>query len=236
MVWRIVQEAAGNMTEKEAYDIAVRWVTCSDYGRTLSPDDLHREIAEMTRRFMAAREEVYLPAVDPASVPRPAVENVRERAKEFGPLPHHAHPSSASGLTSDERRELSVTEDAIACLECGAATILLKTHLGRAHGMSAEVYRERWGLDDSFPFAPPAYSQRKRAIAAELGLGDTLGKGDRTDEARRRRAEERSAAQARRQERGALKVARDEARRRSQTMPVGTRLALNDDDSRRGSE
>lgn len=225
------------MTEQEAYDIAVRWVTHSDYGRKLAPDDLHREIAVMTRRFMTAREEVYLPASEADAVePRPAVEDVREVAKAFGPLPHHAHPASAAGLSSDERRELAVTDDAVACLECGAATVLLKTHLGRVHGMSAAVYRKRWGLDDGFPFAPPAYSQRKRAIAAELGLGDTLGKGDRTDDARRRRAEERSAAKLRREERGALKVARDEARRRSEMVPTGTRLALGDDDTQAGSE
>jgi predicted transcriptional regulator len=51
----------------------------------------------------------------------------------------------------------------------------LKRHLSK-HGLTAEQYRERYGLPKTYPMVAKAYSESRRAIAERLGLG-RRGKG-----------------------------------------------------------
>lgn len=46
----------------------------------------------------------------------------------------------------------------------------LKRHIGR-HGFTPESYREAFGLPRDYPMVAPAFSDRRRAIAKEIGLG-----------------------------------------------------------------
>ena len=50
----------------------------------------------------------------------------------------------------------------------------LKRHLG-SHGLSPDEYRQRYGLQDSYPMTAPAYSQARREVAKRLGLGRKPG-------------------------------------------------------------
>jgi predicted transcriptional regulator len=46
----------------------------------------------------------------------------------------------------------------------------LKRHLAR-HGLTPEQYRERYNLKADYPMTAPAYSERRRALAHQIGLG-----------------------------------------------------------------
>lgn len=46
----------------------------------------------------------------------------------------------------------------------------LKRHLAR-HGLTPAQYRERFGLEPDYPMTAPAYSERKSAMAKQIGLG-----------------------------------------------------------------
>jgi predicted transcriptional regulator len=88
---------------------------------------------------------------------------------------------SAEEAAPSERREpavsprSSVKQDYIVCLDCGAKVKTLKRHLQSAHGLEPRSYRERWGLKKEYPMTAPAYSERRSAMARELGLGRKAG-------------------------------------------------------------
>ena len=46
----------------------------------------------------------------------------------------------------------------------------LRRHLS-THGLTPEAYRARYGLKDDYPMVAPAYSEQRRAMAKQLGLG-----------------------------------------------------------------
>ncbi|MBF0273191.1 MAG: MucR family transcriptional regulator [Magnetococcales bacterium] len=68
----------------------------------------------------------------------------------------------------------AVTEDAVICLICGKACKALKGHLTRSHKIDFDEYRGMFDLDKSFPMVAPSYSDKRRALAIEAGLGDKL--------------------------------------------------------------
>ena len=65
----------------------------------------------------------------------------------------------------------SVFPDYIVCLEDGKKLKMLKRHLKTSYNLSPEQYRERWGLDASYPMVAPSYAQRRSALAKQIGLG-----------------------------------------------------------------
>lgn len=69
----------------------------------------------------------------------------------------------------------SVKSDAITCLECGARFKTLKRHLAADHGLTPDDYRARWNLASSYPLTAPDYSEKRKAMATETGLGKTRG-------------------------------------------------------------
>ena len=52
---------------------------------------------------------------------------------------------------------------------------MLKRHLRTDHGMTPAQYRERWDLPADYPMAAPNYSQKRRELAKQVGLGRKLG-------------------------------------------------------------
>ena len=68
----------------------------------------------------------------------------------------------------------SVTRNVIFCLECGKAQKMLRRHLARSHGLTPEAYREKWGLSSIYPMVSADYSELRRKIAEEIGLGRKL--------------------------------------------------------------
>lgn len=71
----------------------------------------------------------------------------------------------------------SVTEDAVICLDCGAAQKTLKRHIRVAHDLTEAEYRARWGLTADHPIVSPAYSKQRSAMAKTIGLGKKSGRG-----------------------------------------------------------
>ncbi|HET6306385.1 MAG TPA: MucR family transcriptional regulator [Rhodopila sp.] len=65
----------------------------------------------------------------------------------------------------------SVFPDYIICLEDGKKLKMLKRHLATAYDMTPEQYREKWGLDASYPMVAPNYAERRSELAKQIGLG-----------------------------------------------------------------
>jgi predicted transcriptional regulator len=83
--------------------------------------------------------------------------------------------ASTNGSTEGQQPAVpikkSVQSEYIVCLEDGFHARTLKRHLGTAHGMTPEQYREKWGLPDEYPLTAPAYSESRSKMAKKLGLG-----------------------------------------------------------------
>ncbi|AGH50260.1 MucR family transcriptional regulator [Sphingomonas sp. MM-1] len=78
-------------------------------------------------------------------------------------------PAPAVGI----RKSLSDPEYIVSMID-GKSYKSLKRHITR-HGYTPESYREAFGLPASYPMVAPAYSERRRAVAKELGLGRKKG-------------------------------------------------------------
>ena len=70
----------------------------------------------------------------------------------------------------------SVQRDHVICLECGFRGQTLRRHLGSRHGLQTAEYLRRWQLPGDHPLTAPAYSERRSAMAKELGLGRKPGR------------------------------------------------------------
>ena len=65
----------------------------------------------------------------------------------------------------------SVTRNYVVCLECGWRANTLRRHLQLRHGLNPQDYRGRWKLAPDHPITAPAYSERRSALAKQVGLG-----------------------------------------------------------------
>jgi predicted transcriptional regulator len=66
-----------------------------------------------------------------------------------------------------------VKEKYVLCLECGKKMRTLKAHLRKSHGLSPADYFRRYSLDPKqFPLVCREYSEQRRKLAKEKGLGE----------------------------------------------------------------
>jgi predicted transcriptional regulator len=65
----------------------------------------------------------------------------------------------------------SVFADHLVCLEDGKHVTMLKRHLNSAHGLTPELYREKWGLPATYPMVAPNYAKVRSGLAKAAGLG-----------------------------------------------------------------
>lgn len=70
-----------------------------------------------------------------------------------------------------------VSHDAIICLICGKPNKAIKGHLSKTHGIDVATYRENFSLPKDFPMVAPAYSEKRRQLAIDAGLGEKLQAG-----------------------------------------------------------
>jgi predicted transcriptional regulator len=68
----------------------------------------------------------------------------------------------------------SVRPSHIVCLECGKQFSMIKRHLMNEHKLTPEQYRQRWGLQTSYPLVAPNYAKVRSALAKKIGLGRTV--------------------------------------------------------------
>jgi len=65
-----------------------------------------------------------------------------------------------------------VTEKYVVCLECGKKMRTLKAHLRKTHKLLPAEYFRRYALDPKkFPLVCKEYSEQRRKLAKEKGLG-----------------------------------------------------------------
>lgn len=70
-----------------------------------------------------------------------------------------------------------VKEKYVVCLECGKKMRTLKAHLRKAHNLQPKEYFKRYSLDPKkFPLVCKEYSEQRRKLAVEKGLGAQRGK------------------------------------------------------------
>jgi predicted transcriptional regulator len=65
----------------------------------------------------------------------------------------------------------SVRDQHLTCLVCGKQQKTLRRHLGVAHQLTPEGYREQFRLRPDYPMAAPGYSRRRSEMAKRVGLG-----------------------------------------------------------------
>lgn len=65
----------------------------------------------------------------------------------------------------------SITPEHIVCLEDGKKFKSLKRHLMTHYGLTPDQYREKWGLDASYPMVAPNYAAARSQLAKKMGLG-----------------------------------------------------------------
>jgi predicted transcriptional regulator len=65
-----------------------------------------------------------------------------------------------------------VKDNYVVCLECGKKMRTLKAHLRKAHQLTPKDYYRRYNLDPKkFPLVCKEYSEQRRRLAKEKGLG-----------------------------------------------------------------
>ena len=85
------------------------------------------------------------------------------------PAPEEPKPEPAVAIRS------SVKHDYIVCLEDGKKLTMLKRYLRTNFNMTPEDYRAKWGLPRDYPMVAPAYADRRRDLAKQIGLGRKPG-------------------------------------------------------------
>lgn len=80
----------------------------------------------------------------------------------------------------------SVKPDYIVCLEDGKKLTMMRRYLMTKFGMTPDDYRAKWNLPKDYPMVAPNYSERRRVLAKEIGLGAKGRGGGRKPAARAR--------------------------------------------------
>lgn len=71
-----------------------------------------------------------------------------------------------------------VKEKYVVCLECGKKLRTLRTHIRKAHKLMPKEYFKKFGLDPKkYPLVCKEYSEQRRKLAMEKGLGALRRKG-----------------------------------------------------------
>ena len=79
-----------------------------------------------------------------------------------------AAPEQVKATPQQIRR--SITPDHLVSFEDGKRYKTLSRHL-TLRGLTAQTYREKWGLPADYPMVSPSYSQQRSELARTMGLG-----------------------------------------------------------------
>jgi len=83
-------------------------------------------------------------------------------------------------------RKKAFGKDKIICMICGKEMKTLARHLKTAHGMKPTEYRKQFDIPRDQPLAARNYSESRRQMAIDRGLGDNLAKA-RANRARKKK-------------------------------------------------
>lgn len=73
-------------------------------------------------------------------------------------------------------RKKAFGKDKIYCMICGKGMKTLSRHLKTSHGMTASEYRKQFDIPRSQSLAAKSYSETRRQMAIDRGLGEKLAK------------------------------------------------------------
>jgi predicted transcriptional regulator len=73
-------------------------------------------------------------------------------------------------------RKKAFGKDKIYCMICGKGMTALTRHLKTSHEMTPGQYRKQFDIPRSQSLASRAYSEKRRQMAIDRGLGDKLAK------------------------------------------------------------
>jgi len=100
------------------------------------------------------------------------IERVHGALAGLGTAPVEAEPE----LKPAASVRASVKPDHLVCLEDGKKMKMLRRHLATDHGLTPDEYRAKWGLPATYPMVASDYSERRRVLAKEIGLGTKGGR------------------------------------------------------------
>lgn len=101
------------------------------------------------------------------------VQRVHEALASLG----EKEPEAKQEKTPAVSIRASIKPDYLVCMECGRKQKTLRRHLTSAHNMTPEQYRNDYGLPRDYPMTAPNYSEQRRSMAKEIGLGRKKGSG-----------------------------------------------------------
>ena len=138
----------------------------------------HAKLLELTAGIASAF--VGNNPIAPAEVPSLVSGIFSALSKPFEPAP--TPPEPAVPVRS------SIKADYIVDLIDGTKHKMLKRHLQTAHGLTPAEYRAMFNLPADYPMVAPNYSETRRRLAKEIGLGRVGNprRGRRSTEARGR--------------------------------------------------
>jgi predicted transcriptional regulator len=146
----------------------------------------HRDFAAEIARAFRARQPASMPE-DPALVPKilAAFDDLSASPRRRVPKAVRAAPARVPPapvppvLVPAVPLSETIGLGFLICLEDGRVCRDLARHLDRAHGLSPDQYRRRWGLPAVYPMVPPASHQerqawRRRLVPPSEGGGTTV--------------------------------------------------------------
>ena len=87
---------------------------------------------------------------------------------------YHPPWATGAGQMPDVLEPLTVTPDAIICLEDGLRFKMMKRHLRVKYNLSPDEYRAKWGLPPDYPMGAPNYSKLRSQMAKESKLHEKV--------------------------------------------------------------
>jgi predicted transcriptional regulator len=125
----------------------------------------HASMSEISPKELVEEiKEIYsvLSALEGGEAVPEAVQAAPEKVKEAEVVQKPAIPL-----------EEIVKEKYVVCLECGKKMRTLKAHLRKTHHLAPADYFRRYGLDpQKYPLVCKEYSEQRRKLAKEKGLGE----------------------------------------------------------------
>jgi predicted transcriptional regulator len=73
-------------------------------------------------------------------------------------------------------RKKAFGKDKVICMLCGKEMKTLARHLKTSHGLKPGEYRKQFDIPRTQPLAARSYSESRRQMAVERGLGENLAK------------------------------------------------------------
>ena len=126
-------------------EMATEIVSAHACNTSMTKDELIAEIASVYQALAAIEKGETVTAEAPAEEAGPAI----SKKKAFG-------------------------KDKVYCMICGKAMKTLARHLKTAHDLKPGQYRKQFGIPSKQSLAARSYSESRRQMAIDRGLGDKL--------------------------------------------------------------